>query len=172
MLRSSDDFGKSWTNPQQAPIRFPSDTGVSLKNIWQIALGRPEEPDVLYRGVEPAALFETRSAGETWSLVRGLFDDPHRPRWMPGNGGLALHSIVLDPANNQRMYVAISAGGVYRTHDGGPHHRTPYACQTEVNAQGAASPQNGKHRRLQPKEDPPSYSLNGGRRKETEVRSA
>jgi FkbM family methyltransferase len=119
LLRSSDDFGKSWTNPQQAPIRFPSDTGVSLKNIWQIVLGRPEEPNVLYCGVEPAALFETRDAGETWSLVRGLFDHPHRARWMPGNGGLALHSIVLDPADKQRMYVAISAGGVYRTSDGG-----------------------------------------------------
>ena len=114
LLRSSDDFGKSWTNPQQANIRFPSDTGVSLKNIWQITLGPPEEPNVLYCGVEPAALFETRDAGETWSLVRGLFDHPHRPRWMPGNGGLALHTILLDPADNQRMYVAISAGGVYQ----------------------------------------------------------
>jgi serine/threonine protein kinase len=119
LLRSSDDFGKSWTNPQHAPIRFPSDTGVSLKNIWQITLGRPEQPNVLYCGVEPAALFETRDAGETWSLVRGLFDHPHRPRWMPGNGGLALHTIVLDPSDNQRIYVAISAGGVYRTTDGG-----------------------------------------------------
>src|SRR5207302_1607389 len=79
LLRSSEDFGKSWTNPQQASIRFPPDTGVSLKNIWQITLGRPEEPDVLYCGVEPAALFESRDAGETWSLVRGLFDHPHRP---------------------------------------------------------------------------------------------
>src|SRR5258707_1202421 len=118
-LRSSDDFGKSWTNPQQATIRFPSDTDVSLKNIWQIALGRPEEPNVLYCGVEPAALFESRDAGETWSLVRGLFDHPHRPRWVPGNGGLALHTILLDPSDKQRMYVAISAGGVYRTDDGG-----------------------------------------------------
>jgi serine/threonine protein kinase len=119
MLRSSDDFGKSWTNPQQAPVRFPSDTGLSLKNIWQIALGRAEEPNVLYCGVEPAALFESRDAGASWSLVRGLFDHPHRPRWVPGNGGLALHTIVLDPSDNQRMYVAISAGGVYRTDDGG-----------------------------------------------------
>ncbi|MGH9529848.1 MAG: protein kinase domain-containing protein [Terriglobales bacterium] len=119
LLRSSDDFGKSWTNPQQAPVRFPSDTGVSLKNIWQITLGRPDEPNVLYCGVEPAALFETRDAGETWSLMRGLFDHPHRPRWLPGNGGLALHTIVLDPSDKQRMYVAISSGGVYRTNDGG-----------------------------------------------------
>lgn len=119
LLRSSDDFGKSWTNPQQCPVRFPADTGVSLKNIWQIALGRPDEPDHLYCGVEPAALFETHDAGASWSLIRGLFDHPHRPRWMPSNGGLALHSIVLDPANKQRIYIGISAGGVYRTDDGG-----------------------------------------------------
>jgi hypothetical protein len=118
-LRSSDDFGKSWTNPQEAPIRFPGDTGLSLKNIWQISLGRPDEPNVMYCGVEPAALFESRDSGETWSLVRGLFDHAHRPRWVPGNGGLALHTIVLDPADRQRMYVAISAGGVYRTDDDG-----------------------------------------------------
>ena len=119
LLRSSDDFGKSWTNPQEAAIRFPSDSGVSLKNIWQLALGRNEEPNVMYCGVEPAALFESRDSGETWSLMRGLFDHPHRHRWMPGNGGLALHTIVLDPSDSQRMYVAISAGGVYRTDDGG-----------------------------------------------------
>ena len=118
-LHSSDDFGKTWTNPQQAAIRFPSESGLSLQNIWQISLGRADEPDVLYCGVEPAALFESRDRGESWSLVRGLFDHPHRHRWMPGNGGLALHTIVLDPTNNQCMYVAISAGGVYRTDDGG-----------------------------------------------------
>lgn len=119
MLRSSDDFGKSWTNPQQAPIRFPADTGVSLKNIWQISLGRAQQPNKLYCGVEPAALFESSDAGATWSLVRGLFDHPHRPRWVPGNGGLAVHTILLDPSNSRRMYVAISSGGVYRTDDDG-----------------------------------------------------
>jgi serine/threonine protein kinase len=119
LLRSSDDFGKSWTNPQQAPIRFPQDTGVSLKNIWQITLGPANDPDLLYCGVEPAALFESRDAGGTWSLVRGLFDHPHRPRWMESNGGLALHTVVLDPSNRQRIYVAISSGGVYRTDDSG-----------------------------------------------------
>ena len=119
LLRSTDDFGRSWTTPQEATIRFPVDTGLSLQNIWQITLGPQDEPDVLYCGVEPAALFETRDEGETWSLVRGLFDHPHRPRWMPGNGGLALHTIVLDPDDKQRRYVAISAGGVYRTEDGG-----------------------------------------------------
>ncbi|MGA2589862.1 MAG: protein kinase [Bryobacteraceae bacterium] len=117
--RSSDDFGKSWTNPVEASLKFPADSGLSLINIWQICLGRTEEPDVLYCGVEPAALFESRNAGETWSLVRGLFDHPHRPRWMPSFGGLALHTILPDPANPLRMYVAISSGGVYVTDDGG-----------------------------------------------------
>jgi serine/threonine protein kinase len=119
LLRSSDDFGKSWTNPEHATVRFPGDTGASLKNVWQIALGRPDEPNVLYCGTEPAALFVSRDTGETWSLVRGLWDHPHRPRWMPGNGGLCLHTIVLDPLNPKRMFVAISSGGVYRTDDAG-----------------------------------------------------
>ena len=118
-LRSSDDYGKSWTTPQDQTIRFPADTGLSLKNIWQITLGGSDQPDVMYCGVEPAALFVTNDDGATWSLVRGLFDHPHRPRWMPGNGGLALHTVVLDPSDRQRMYVAISSGGVYRTTDGG-----------------------------------------------------
>jgi photosystem II stability/assembly factor-like uncharacterized protein len=118
-LRSSDDFGRTWTNPQQAPIRFPANSGVSLKNIWQICVGRAEEPDTIYCGVEPAALYKSEDDGETWSLVSGLFDHPHRPRWVPGMGGLALHTILLDPQNHERMYVAISAGGVYATEDGG-----------------------------------------------------
>jgi len=119
LLRSSDDFGKTWLNPQEANIKFPPECGAALKNIWQISLGRDSEPHTLYCGVEPAALFSSHDDGETWSLVRGLFDHPHRPRWLPGNGGLALHTIVLDPADAKRMYVAISSGGVYRTDDGG-----------------------------------------------------
>ncbi|HTQ85503.1 MAG TPA: protein kinase [Candidatus Solibacter sp.] len=118
-LRSSDDFGKSWTNPAEANVKFPAETGAVLKNIWQLSLGEPSRPDVLYCGVEPAAMFESSDAGESWSLVRGLFDHPHRPRWMPGNGGLMLHTILPDPGSTGRMYVAISAGGVYTSDDGG-----------------------------------------------------
>ncbi|MCU1275472.1 MAG: glycosyl hydrolase repeat-containing glycosyl hydrolase [Bryobacterales bacterium] len=128
-LRSSDDFGKTWTNPYEANLKFPANSGVSLKNIWQICIGREEDPDLLYCGVEPAALFESRSGGETWSLVSGLFDHPHRPRWVPGNGGLCLHTILPDPTNHERMYVAISAGGSYRTDDGG---RTWRACNRGI----------------------------------------
>src|SRR6266852_4911286 len=55
-LRSSDDFGKTWTNPMEGSVKFPADSGASLKNIWQICLGRQEEPNVLYWSVGPAAL--------------------------------------------------------------------------------------------------------------------
>jgi serine/threonine protein kinase/photosystem II stability/assembly factor-like uncharacterized protein len=118
-LRSSDDFGRSWTNPLEASIRFPTDSGAALRNIWQICLGRTEEPETLYCGVEPAALFESRDGGESWSLIRGLYEHPHRPRWIPSNGGLFLHTILPDPAEHSRMYVAVSAAGVYRTEDSG-----------------------------------------------------
>ena len=129
LLRSSDDFGKTWTNPLEANIKFPADTGTSLANIWQICPGPPSQPDTLFCGVEPAALFESHDAGETWSLVRGLLAHPHRPRWVPGNGGLCLHTIIPDPAVNGRIYVAISAAGVYRTDDGG---RTWCACNRGI----------------------------------------
>jgi serine/threonine protein kinase len=119
VLRSSDDFGKTWRTPEEAPIRFPTGSGMSLKNVWQISFGPEQQPDVLYCGTEPAALFESRDAGQSWSLVRGLFDHPHRPRWVPGNGGLTLHTILLDPSSTNRMYAGISAGGFYRTDDGG-----------------------------------------------------
>ena len=118
-LRSSDDFGRTWTNPVESNIRFPAESGASLKNIWQISMGRNDEPEKLYCGVEPAAIFESNDEGETWSLIRGLYDHAHRPRWMPSNGGLVLHTIVPDPSNKERIYTAISAGGVYRTDDGG-----------------------------------------------------
>src|SRR5881628_386566 len=98
MLRASDDLGKTWTNPEAASVKFPPDTGTSVEHIWQITPGRPGEPDTLYCGVQPAALFESRDAGETWSLMRGLWDHPHRSRWEPGAGGLCLHTILPNPS--------------------------------------------------------------------------
>ena len=117
-LCSSDDLGKTWSEPDKSLIRFPTETGAELTQIWQIALGNPTEHDTLYCGVEPAALFVSRDAGASWSLVQGLYDHPHRPQWQPGGGGLCLHTIVPDPANPQRITIAISTGGVYRTDDG------------------------------------------------------
>ncbi len=118
-VRTSDDFGATWTTPEATPLRFPEDSGVELKQIWQIRPGREDEPDTLYCGVEPAALFTSRDAGATWELERGLFDHPHRERWQPGAGGLCLHTVIPDAADPDRLLVAISTGGVYRTDDGG-----------------------------------------------------
>jgi hypothetical protein len=118
-LRASDDFGKTWTNPESHPIKFPEDTGQALKQIWQITPGNDNDPDHLYCGVEPAALFESRDGGRSWSLVRGLWEHPHREKWTPGNGGMCMHTVLPDPSNPKRVLVAVSAAGVYRTDDGG-----------------------------------------------------
>ena len=118
-LSSSDDFGASWSAPEAYNVKFPEGADDSVKQIWQIALGASDEPDTLYCGVEPAALFKSTDAGATWSLVQGLYDHPNRPLWQPGGGGLCLHTILPDPANSKRMHIAISTGGVYRTDDGG-----------------------------------------------------
>ena len=124
-LRSSDDFGRSWKGDGEGTVRFPEDTGKSLVRIWQIA-GRDDDPSRMYCGVEPAALFESRDAGQTWTLNRGLFDHPHRPRWEPGGGGLCLHTVLPHPTNPDRIHVAISTAGVYRTDDGGATWKTAH----------------------------------------------
>jgi photosystem II stability/assembly factor-like uncharacterized protein len=118
-LSSSDDFGKTWTEPETYGVKFPAETEASVKQIWQIVAGNADEPATLYCGVEPAALFRSDDAGESWSLVQGLYDHPHRSQWQPGGGGLCLHTILPDPNNKQTMHIAISTGGVYRTDDGG-----------------------------------------------------
>ncbi|HET7462636.1 MAG TPA: hypothetical protein VFJ82_15385 [Longimicrobium sp.] len=119
VVRSSDDFGATWTSPERQNVRFPEDSGLAVANIWQLEPGRADEPDVVYCGVEPAALFESRDGGDTFSPVDGLLSHEHRPKWTPGGGGLCLHTIVPDPSNPRRMGVAISTGGFYRTDDGG-----------------------------------------------------
>jgi len=122
-LQSSDDFGRTWTNPEEANVKFPDGTGVALKQIWQIAPGREVEPDRLYCGVEPAAVFISEDAGTTWRLNEGLWNHPQRQRWEPGGGGLCLHTILLDPVDAKRIRVAISTGGMYVTQDGGANWR-------------------------------------------------
>ncbi|HEX3156126.1 MAG TPA: exo-alpha-sialidase, partial [Candidatus Angelobacter sp.] len=119
VLCSSDDYGKTVTEPETYSVKFPPESQMTLKNIWQITPGRSDDPDTLYCGVEPAALFESRDAGKTWEPVEGLLNHPHRPKWQPGGGGLCLHTIVPDATNPRRMMIAISTAGAYRTDDGG-----------------------------------------------------
>ena len=113
----SDDLGKTWDTPEEMRIKFPEDTESSLENIWQIQPGADD--DTIYCGVAPAAMFESKDAGESWSLVRGLWDHPQRPQWMPGFGGLCLHTIVTDEDDPNKLKIAISTGGVYQSTDGG-----------------------------------------------------
>ena len=117
-LRYSDDSGETW---QEAPrgIQFSEESGRKIKNIWIIQPGRPNEPQTLYAGVDPASLWVSRDSGETWEIVEGLENHPTREQWGPGAGGLCLHSIVPDYSNPDRMWIGISAVGCLRTEDGG-----------------------------------------------------
>jgi len=119
VLRRSDDLGATWREEDHAALAFPDDTGASLARIWQLTPGPVDQPDVFYAGVEPAALFRSDDGARTFSLVRGLWDHPHRPQWVPGGGGMCLHTILVHPTDPQRLLIAVSAAGVYRSHDGG-----------------------------------------------------
>ncbi len=119
VVRCSDDLGRTWSDPAEGNVRFPQGTDAALRRVWQLQPAGPDRPDTVFAGVEPAALFRSDDRGETFELVTGLWDHPHRPRWEPGGGGLCLHTVVVDQADPERMWVAISTGGVYRSDDGG-----------------------------------------------------
>ena len=117
-IRISEDLGQNWTQVESGP-GFSEDSGRKLERFWQVTAGHPSEPDTLYAGVDDAALFVSRDAGHTWGEVKGLTSHPSRPHWFPGGGGMCLHTILMDPANAKRMWIAISAVGAFRTDDGG-----------------------------------------------------
>ncbi|MGH1565067.1 WD40/YVTN/BNR-like repeat-containing protein [Mumia sp. DW29H23] len=120
----SDDLGETWSETPGGGIRFPEDAGVALEQVWQLTPGA--QPDEVWAGTQPSALFRSTDRGETFSFVRGLWDHPHRPHWEAGFGGQAIHTVVPDLADPDRVTVAMSTGGVYRTEDGGttwdPHN--------------------------------------------------
>jgi photosystem II stability/assembly factor-like uncharacterized protein len=118
-LRRSDDLGASWSAGEDRPVRFPEHSDLALKHIWQIRPGRASQPDTLYVGVEPACVFESNDGGDSWRPIQGFLEHEHREKWTPGGGGLCLHTILPDPEREDRMAVALSTGGVYRTDDGG-----------------------------------------------------
>ncbi len=115
----SDDLGRSWEDPDRPAIAFPEDAGEAVKNVWQLTPDTADRDGVVWAGTEPSALWRSDDGGTTFSLVRGLWDHPHRPKWEPGGGGQALHTILPHPQDDQRVSVAMSTGGVYRTEDGG-----------------------------------------------------
>jgi photosystem II stability/assembly factor-like uncharacterized protein len=98
-----------WYDGTQHPWEF--------KRVWHLEPSL-DDPDAVYAGVEDAAMFRTTDGGKNWRELAGL-RAAHGSKWMPGAGGLGLHTIVLDPTNLRRMFIAISAAGAFRTEDGG-----------------------------------------------------
>ena len=123
-VATSDDLGESWREPERAPVAFPSETGASLERVWQISPGPASQPERVYAGTQPSALFVSDDGGVTYELVRDLWDHPHRPQWGAGYGGQAIHTVLPHPIDTDAVLVAMSAGGVYRTTDGGKSWRT------------------------------------------------
>lgn len=115
-VHRSTDLGETWDVLENAP-HYDDDRG--LDAVWHIAPGHATEPQTIYAGIEPAGLFVTRDVGITWSSVDALNDHPTNDTWQPAGGALALGSILVDPRTSLRVYCALSAGGVYRTDDGG-----------------------------------------------------
>ena len=134
-VRYSRDMGETWNDAKSSP-RFAGDPAPAvapggepvpwfvlenkvIERLWHIEPGRASEPDVMYCGVGPAALFRSDDGGESWKEDKVLSSHPTKQYWNPGAGGLILHSVILDPKDKKRMWTAISAAGVFRTDDGG-----------------------------------------------------
>jgi BNR/Asp-box repeat protein len=127
-IQRSDDGGKNW---EPVGNEFVYD-GVPGTHQWYDGTQHPWEfarvwhlepsltdPDTVYAGVEDAALFRTVDGGRTWQELSGLRQHASGPSWQPGAGGLCLHTILLDPSQPGRIFIAISAAGAFRTEDGG-----------------------------------------------------
>ncbi len=128
VVQRSDDGGNTW---EAVGNEFAYD-GVpgthqwydGTQHPWEFARvwhfePSPTDPDTVYAGVEDAALFRSTDGGRTWRELSGLRKHDSGPRWQPGAGGMCLHTIVLDPADLKRMFIAISAAGAFRSEDGG-----------------------------------------------------
>ena len=114
-VHRSDDRGATWQVLEEAPHHADS-RGVQA--VWFLAPGPAHRPDTLYAGIEPAGLFVSHDRGARWE-PSPLNAHPTTATWQPAGGSLALHSILVDPRDPDRIYCAVSAGGVYRSDDGG-----------------------------------------------------
>jgi BNR/Asp-box repeat len=147
IIQRSDDGGKTWHQPgtpagqpaapgppKSESNKFAYDTsGADLtthqwydgtqhpwefKRVWHLEPSLTD-PDTVYAGVEDAALFRSTDGGQNWRELPGLRGHGTGPKWQPGAGGMCLHTIILDPSDPQRIFIAISAAGAFRTDDGG-----------------------------------------------------
>ena len=128
VMHRSNDGGKSWdTVGNQFAYEGPvnehrwydnSPHPYEFKRVWHLEPSL-DDPDHVYAGVEDAALFETTDGGATWSELNGIRTHHTAKDWNPGAGGLCLHTIIIDPSNPDRMHIAISAAGAFRSDDRG-----------------------------------------------------
>ena len=127
-IQRSSDGGKSW-EPVGNNFAYEGVPGThqwydgtphpwEFKRVWHLEPSLTD-PDTVYAGVEDAALFRTTDGGRSWQEVSGLRGHGSGPHWQPGAGGMCLHTILLDPIDPKRMFIAISAAGAFRTDDGG-----------------------------------------------------
>ncbi len=127
VIQRSDDGGKTW-EPVGNEFGYEGVPGThqwydgtqhpwEFKRVWYLEPSLTD-PDTIYAGAEDAALFRSSDGGQTWQELPGLRGAKGH-LWQPGAGGMCLHSIILDPSDAQRMFVAISAAGAFRTDDGG-----------------------------------------------------
>jgi photosystem II stability/assembly factor-like uncharacterized protein len=128
MIQRSDDGGQTW-EPVDNKFVYAGVPGThqwydgtphpwEFKRVWHLEPAL-DDPDTVYAGVEDAAIFKTTDGGKSWNELAGLREHGSGPRWQPGAGGMCLHTIVIDPTNPQRIFIAISAAGAFRTDDGG-----------------------------------------------------
>jgi photosystem II stability/assembly factor-like uncharacterized protein len=128
LVQRSDDGGSTW-QPVGKDFAYASVPGThqwydGTPHPWEFARVWHFEPsltdrDTVYAGVEDAALFKTTDGGETWNELPGLREHGSGPHWQPGAGGMCLHTILLHPTDEQRIFAAISAAGAFRSDDGG-----------------------------------------------------
>ena len=128
LLQRSNDGGKSW-EPVGNKFEYDGVPGThqwydgtphpwEFKRVWHLEPSLTE-PDTVYAGIEDAALFKSTDAGQSWQELSGLRGHGSGSHWVPGAGGMGLHTMLLDPTNPRRMHVAISAAGVFRSDDAG-----------------------------------------------------
>src|SRR4051794_28476664 len=125
-VQHSDDLGQTWSEHEGGAVVFPADAGAALERVWQIQPDTRGRPGVVWAGCEPTSLWRSDDGGQSFTLVQGLWDHPHRPKWYPGFGGAAVHTVVPHPTDDDRVLVAMSTGGVYTSDDRGgswqPHN--------------------------------------------------
>ena len=117
-LQVSSNRGKTWRK-SSAGLGFPAQRGLSIGRVWHLAPDRDSRPKTLWCGVDPAGVFRSDDEGKNWYEVEGLTRHRSRKIWQPGGGGLMVHTILPDPAKQDRMYAAISVAGCFRSDDDG-----------------------------------------------------